>query len=308
MIKKFKHGIWPTMITAFDDTGKIDFKATEKIVEWYISKGCDGIFAVCQSSEMFYLSKKEKIDLARCVVEKAAGRINVVASGHTADSIEEQIDELGKMAQTGVDAVVLVSNRLAKENESDDVFFKNLEKIYNNLSDTIFGIYECPFPYKRLLSMEFFEKITDSYLNRIAFIKDTCCDIELIKKRILALKNKNISLFNANTATLYQSLILGGSGYNGVMANFHPELYKWFYDNYLKKPEEAQVLFSFLALSAIIELRAYPISAKYHMNLEGISMSVNSRSKNIVSFDKNAAIEVECLFTLEKKMKKYLNM
>ena len=36
--------------------GSIDFDTAEKYVDWYYENGLDGIFAVCQSSEIFYLS------------------------------------------------------------------------------------------------------------------------------------------------------------------------------------------------------------------------------------------------------------
>ena len=107
------HGYWPTMITPFTENNTVDFDAIKKLVEWYIAHGADGIFAVCQSSEMFFLSKQEKLDIAKAVVDANAGRIKVIASGHTSDDHAEQIDELGAMAKTGVDAVVLVANRVA---------------------------------------------------------------------------------------------------------------------------------------------------------------------------------------------------
>jgi len=102
------------MITPFHDDNTVNYEAVKNITEWYIANGCDGIFAVCQSSEMFFLSEQEKIDIARAVIDAAAGRVPVVASGHTADDFSKQIDELGSMAETGVDAVIMVSNRLAR--------------------------------------------------------------------------------------------------------------------------------------------------------------------------------------------------
>jgi len=94
-IKKPFFGCWPTMITPFTEDNKIDFTAVRGLTERYISGGCDGIFAVCQSSEMFFLSETEKLDLAKAVVEAAAGRVPVFASGHTADENAKQIEELG---------------------------------------------------------------------------------------------------------------------------------------------------------------------------------------------------------------------
>ena len=105
-MKEF-HGCYPTMITPFTEDGRVDFNAVEGLVEWYIAHGADGIFAVCQSSEMFFLSDEEKINIAKTVAERADGRVKVVASGHTDDSIEKQIDMLGRISETGVDAVVM---------------------------------------------------------------------------------------------------------------------------------------------------------------------------------------------------------
>ena len=51
------------------------------LTEWYIQSGVAGIFSVCLSSEMYQLSNEERLAIARRVVEKAAGRVPVVAGG-----------------------------------------------------------------------------------------------------------------------------------------------------------------------------------------------------------------------------------
>ena len=71
-------GCWPTMITPFTADNKIDFAAVRQLTEWFIARGCDGIFAVCQSSEMFFLDEQEKRDLAKAVLDAAAGRVKVI--------------------------------------------------------------------------------------------------------------------------------------------------------------------------------------------------------------------------------------
>lgn len=40
-----------------------------------------------------------------------------------------------------------------------------------------------------------------------------------------------LKLYNANSATLLETLSLGIDGYCGGMANFHPALYDWLLDN-----------------------------------------------------------------------------
>ena len=97
-MNKIVGGIYPTMITPYKN-GDIDYDAVNKLVDWYIENGCTGIFAVCQSSEMVYLSLEERVKLAESVVKAADGRINVVASGHISDSIDAQVEEINEISK-----------------------------------------------------------------------------------------------------------------------------------------------------------------------------------------------------------------
>lgn len=305
-MEKVYRGCWPTMITPFTDAGKVDFNAIKGLVDWYIDKGADGIFAVCQSSEMFFLSESEKVDIALAVKEAVDGRIKVIASGHTADSMEEQIEQLGRMWETGVDAVVLVSNRIAGIDEEEDVFVRNAEKIFQQLPQVTFGLYECPYPYRRLLTTEFLSRCAKT--GDLVFLKDVSCSLSIQKERIEAINGTNLSLFNANTSTLLDSLILGADGYNGVMANFHMDIYKWLYENFSRQPELAREVSDFLTLAAALEMRAYPVSAKYYQNIVGVPMSINTRSKDISCLTENAIHEIESLIRTETIVRKKLGI
>ena len=63
MKKEIPGGIYPTMLTPFTEDNKIDYNGVLRLLEFYKNNGCDGIFAVCQSSEMFFLSSEEKLEL-----------------------------------------------------------------------------------------------------------------------------------------------------------------------------------------------------------------------------------------------------
>ena len=63
--------IFTTMITPFTKSGEVDYKTAEKYVDFYFESGIDGIFAVCQSSEIFYLSLEERVKLNRLVYQRA---------------------------------------------------------------------------------------------------------------------------------------------------------------------------------------------------------------------------------------------
>ena len=64
-MKEIKNGVWPVMITPFTEDNKIDYTAVQGIIDWYADHQVTGIFAVCQSSEMFFLSKEERYELAK---------------------------------------------------------------------------------------------------------------------------------------------------------------------------------------------------------------------------------------------------
>lgn len=292
-------GAWPTMITPYTDKDTPDFKTMEKMVNWYVEKGCAGIFAVCQSSEMFYLTQQEKLDIARCVTTAAAGRIPIVASGHTADSLDDQKRDIAEMARIGVDAIVLVSNRLAKKDDPDSVFLDNVQSIYREFPDVHFGMYECPYPYKRLVSLDFLRLCATG--SGGSFLKDTCCDPEMERDRAQVLKGSGVCIFNANTATLLSSLQEGYIGYNGIMANYHPELYVWLVENYRTHPEEAQRLSDLLTVLAMSEARCYPVTAKYHFDKCVTPMSLFSRSSDATQFNANDRLGIDSMIRLEKE-------
>jgi len=297
MNKDFPGGVWPTMITPYKLDKSVDYDNLKKMVDWYIDNKVQGLFAVCQSSEMFFLSLDERIEVAKFIKLHANGRVPVIASGHVSDKIENQIIELNKIAETGVDAVILITNRLAAENESDKVFIANLEKILSAMPKEVpLGFYECPYPYKRLISPEILKYCIQT--GRFYFIKDTSCDVENIREKMSLINGTQIKLYNANAATLLETLPLGVEGYCGVMANFHPALYDWLFKNWRNEPQKAKELMNFLSLASQIERQLYPVNAKYNFILEGIEIQCSSRSKDANLFTPSNKLEVEHLYGL----------
>lgn len=294
-------GVWPTMVTPFKENGEIDFIAQERAIEWYIRQGVDGLFAVCQSSEMFHLSLEERVKLASFIKEKAAGRVPVIASGHISDGFENQVEELKAMAATGVDALVLITNRLALENEPDEVWKANLEKLLGQLPEDIpLSFYECPHPYKRIISPELLQWCAGT--GRFHFLKDTSCDTDNIRQKLEAVQDSSLKIYNANTATLLETLRLGIAGYSGVMANFHPDLYVWLLRNWENEPKRAETLINFLSMTSLIERQLYPVNAKYYLMLEGVFDNYHCRVKNHQDFTATNRLEIRQLHQMSKQL------
>lgn len=303
---KFPGGVWPVMLTPFTDTGSVDYEGLEKLTEWYIASGCQGLFAVCQSSEMYYLSLEERAQIARTVVETAAGRVPVIASGNICDAAEERVEEVKKIAAAGVDAVILITNQFASEEESDEVWRENCDRFLKELPEDIpLGFYECPYPYKRLISTENLRHCAET--GRFYFLKDTCCDLGIIRERLAAIDGTRLKLYNANTTTLLDSIRAGAYGFSGVMANFHPELYVHLWKHFEEK--EMDELQAFLGIAALIERQYYPVNAKYYLQkYAGVQMTSFSRRQDAKGLTETFKREVDMLAILEKVMSEKLGV
>ncbi|MBQ4290074.1 MAG: dihydrodipicolinate synthase family protein [Clostridia bacterium] len=298
MKKQFALGIYPTMITPYNKDNTVDVGALRALTDWYWEQGCGGIFATCQSSEIHFMNLDERVLLTSVVKEEAEmlakkdpsrAPMTVVASGHISESFKAQVEELTAVGAAGADALILISNRLDTSITDDSRWCNELDFLISRLDpDLALGIYECPRPYKRLLSEQMLRHCTST--GRFAFIKDTCCDADLIARRIQWIADESVPeggirplLFNANAQTLLRTLRDGAAGYCGVMANFHPDLYVRMYRTFREKPEEAEILHGFLTTAAFLEALAYPCIAKYHLNKIGITMNTFARSCNPVN-------------------------
>ena len=307
MNASFACGAWPTMITPFHQNNEIDYEALGALVDWYIENGAAGLFSTCQSSEIFYLSLEERVKLTQFVKERAAGRVPVIASGHVSYDLNDQAIELNRIAETGVDAVILISNRLAAENESDDIFIERLDKLLEQLpKDVKLGFYECPFPYKRLLTPKVLKYCIST--GRFAFLKDTCCDMEQIREKLAIIKDSGIYLFNANTATLVDSIKAGGTGYSGVMANFQMKLYSWLVKHWQDDAETTDYVQDILTVCSYIEMKNYPANAKCYLNMIGVPMGEAARKGRQSVQNTTERLELSQLAHLTKRLEKKLGI
>jgi 4-hydroxy-tetrahydrodipicolinate synthase len=276
-VKQKIDGIIPVMLTPFDDQGAIDWGSLEALIEWYLEKGAEGLFAVCQSSEMQFLSLVERTELARFTVKAVSGRVPVIASGHIADDAADQAAELLAMAKTGIDGLVLVSNRLDRNNEGLDQFRTALAAATNSLPDDLpLGLYECPAPFRRLLTDDEIKFLADDH--RFVMIKDVSCDLDIVTRRLGLAKGSGLAINNANAAIAHDAFKAGADGFCGVFNNFHPDLYRWLKDAGPSHPDLAAELAVFLALAASTEYMGYPKLAKLYHRRRGTFKSVYSRA------------------------------
>lgn len=269
-------GIIPVMLTPFTINNEVNYDELRKLTDWYIDNGSDTLFATCQSSEILFLSLEERVKITQTVLEQAKGRIPVVASGHIGATFEEQVEELTAIYNTGVDAVILITNRLDPNNEGTAALKANFEKLLSALpKDIVLGLYECPVPYRRVLTDE--EISYFASFDNMVVLKDVSCDLDTVKRRVELTKNSNLKIVNANAAIAFEAMKAGSEGFSGVFNNIHPDLYAYLYKHKDENSAEIQELANFLAICGAAESFGYPNFAKLmHVKIGNFS-NYNSR-------------------------------
>ncbi|MCC9075427.1 dihydrodipicolinate synthase family protein [Litorilinea aerophila] len=269
-------GLWPVMLTAFHPDGRIDWAGMDALTDWYLQAGAAGLFANCLSSEMYHLSPTERLALTRHVVARVDGRVPVVATGTFGGSLPAQARFIQEMADTGVAAVVVITSQLATQEEPDAVLQERLDHLLQLTGEIPLGLYECPDPYKRLLSPEL--AAWAGQTGRFLYLKDTTCDPVAIRAKLAALHGTSLRLFNANTASALESLQDGAAGLSPIAANAYPELFAWLCRHFDTHPEEARKVQRLLRLmEAVINIQ-YPAAAKLLLQKRGLPIQVTCRS------------------------------
>lgn len=272
MPEKLPSGLWPVMLTPFSYNYTIDENALKELVDFQIEAGANGLFANCLSSEMFQLTIDERLEIIKIILSKSSVPV-VATSVFNFANFEESIDIIKATADLGVAAVIILTNQLADYDEGDDIFKSRVEKILQHTSGIPLGLYECPEPYKRLLSPAMISWIANN--DRFVYYKDTSCHLDDLNNKINAAHDSNLSIYNANTPTALSSLKLGANGICPISANFYPELYAYLVNQFEEKDKENEMNFlsSFLSVMDSVTGNFYPYSAKVFLQMRGLNIT-----------------------------------
>jgi len=201
-----KDGIYSLMLTPFFEDRSIDYNTYEEYADWQVSQGVEHLFAVCGSSEMKELTLEERLKLATLTV-KHKGNTTVVATANIEPTKEENLEEIKKMEQTGVDGIVLTTKGMG---DDDDKLVEYIRDLASTATVPVF-LYEFPGFQPHKMRGKAYGELTKDGL--IWGIKDTTCTMEGIQSKI---DNKGDStIIQANMPFLFDSYVAGA---RGVMA------------------------------------------------------------------------------------------
>lgn len=274
-MKNLPFGLWPVMITPFKTDNTLDLEGVQKVTDLYLAAGASGMFANCLSSEMYQLTREERLELISTVVSRCQGKVPVVATGSFYNNGKDNAAFIREVHEIGVAAVILISGVLAEPAEGEDLLKRRIEEIMAETSNIPLGLYECPVPYKRLISPDLMAWL--SATGRFYYFKDTSCDNAAIRQKLHAVSG-SFQLYNADTPSALQSLRDGAMGISPISGNFYPELYGHFLKLYRQqRNEELEQLNTRLTVMDLVTHQFYPWSAKIFLQKRGMDLCANTR-------------------------------
>lgn len=267
----------PVMLTVYRADGAIDYSGMSRLMDYYLEAGAKGFFANCLSSEMYHLSDEERIQLTDHVVKHVGGKIPVVATGSFGETVRSQADFAKRMRDTGVDAVILITSHFAEKAESDRHLIQRLEEFLKLTEGIPMGTYECPSPYKRIVTPELMDFMVAS--NRFIYHKDTTEDIAQIKAKLDKSIGTELGIYNAHIGSAAASLQYGGAGLSPIAGNFYPEVITWMCDNATNPSRQGDVdwLQEQLRVAEQKIGRQYQLGARYFLSKRGFETPVKCR-------------------------------
>jgi 4-hydroxy-tetrahydrodipicolinate synthase len=223
---------------------------------------------------MDLLDNDERVQLAAEAVKVAGGRVPVAATGNLGRSIEEHITLSHRIADSGVDIVMLVVP-VFHDNDVDlrDYYFQLVERI-----DAPLGIYECPVPRRYHLGVDLVRTLAHS--GRFVAYKETSEKLD----RILALQELTgktpLSLLQACSAYLLESVRAGGLGSMCIAAIHLPDLVGAVIEKARGGDPDAERLQAAHCAMHLAQRAAHPHGAKYLLAKRGLPISDRCRRQN----------------------------
>jgi len=230
---------------------------------------------------MYSISEDERLELTSHIVKYVRGRVPIVATGSFGLTIEDKAEFTKKIYATGIDAVILITGHFANVDDTDEVLLNNFSKFLKLTEGIPLGMYECPAPYKRILSAAVFKTLLET--GRFVYHKDTSIQQEQVKAKLEIVKDLNIPTFefyDAHSPNASFSVRNGAKGMSSISGNFYPEILVWMVNNAANPAMKEKVDWlqqEIIKVDPLIHV-AYPMSAKYFLRKRGLPVRTISRA------------------------------
>jgi 4-hydroxy-tetrahydrodipicolinate synthase len=255
------------MVTPFDQNGEIDFNATKTLVEHLITNGTDGLVVAGTTGESPTLTTEEKIELFKCVVEAAAGRVHVIAG--TGSNNTQASMSLTKLAEeTGVDGIMLVAPYYNKP--SQEGLYQHFKTIAESTSLPVM-LYNIPGRSIVNISVETVVRLSE--IPNVVSIKEASGNLDAMAE-IISKTPSDFTLYSGDDGLTIPVLAIGGAGVisvaSHIIGNDMQEMINAFKNGDVQKA--AATHRNLLPIMRALFIAPSPSPVKAALNLNGIQV------------------------------------
>lgn len=211
------HGSMVALVTPMHDDGAVDVPALQRLVDFHVENGTDAIVAVGTTGESATLTMDEHCQAIATVVERAAGRVPVIA-GTGANSTSEAI-ELTRCAQeAGADACLLVTPYYNKPTQEGLYLHHKAVADAVPVPQILYNV-----PGRTAVDMLPATVARLAEVSNIVGIKEATGDLERTRQ-ILELCGEGLDVYSGDDVTALDLILIGAKGDISVTANVAPGL------------------------------------------------------------------------------------
>lgn len=217
-MKKFiLQGTYTAIVTPFTKNGDVDFENFEKLVEYQIENGVEGIVVGGSTGENFALNHKEKTALLVKAVELGKGKIGIIAGTGTNET-QSSSDYTLLAKELGADAALVVAPYYNKP--SQEGLFEHY-RIIAEQSGLPVIIYNIPGRSCVNISADTVIRLAEACPNIIG-IKEASADLEQMMD-IIRRAPEHFSLLSGDDYLTVPVTMLGGKGVISTISNYMPK-------------------------------------------------------------------------------------
>ncbi|MDQ5979379.1 MAG: 4-hydroxy-tetrahydrodipicolinate synthase [Verrucomicrobiota bacterium] len=209
-------GTFTAIVTPFRD-GAVAFDDLKKLVNVQIKGGISGLVPVGTTGESPTVSHEEHLDVIRCTIETARGRVPIIA-GTGSNSTREAIDMTKAADEAGADGFLLVApyyNRPTQEG-----LFRHFAEVAG-VTDKPIVLYSIPGRCGIEISVKVIERLRAKFPH-VAHIKEAGGSVDRVDQIISALGNDMTVLSGDDSLTL-PFMAVGAKGVVSVASNLYPK-------------------------------------------------------------------------------------
>jgi 4-hydroxy-tetrahydrodipicolinate synthase len=203
------------LVTPFDEHNRVDDAALERLIEFHVREGSNGLVIAGTTGESATLEKSEHAELIGRAVQIVSGRMTVIA-GTGSNSTQQTIDLSREVANTGIDGYLLVVPYYNKPTQEG--MYRHFTAVADAVDKPIM-LYNVPGRTSSDLLPETVARLARH--DNIAAIKEATGDIDRLKA-IQTLVDEDFGLLSGDDFTVLPFIEQGGHGVVTVSGNVVP--------------------------------------------------------------------------------------